>query len=238
MPAEEPYFWSAQTLDWYLRAASFGTYHARTAAALAPFLADGGTICDLGCGPGRLSLALLNHVPQITALDRDPLALKALRQDGGQMPGLTITEADAMALPQDRIWDHLILSFFGKLTVGDHLAYFLSHCRRQLICIVNAAPKSSFSSTGASVRQKDYAPQVAAHLDQHGLRYRMESHTLDFGQPLRDMAEARAFVRRYSPPGCPVPEDGALAKRLVALPGGGLYLPHHKKIVIFIISKE
>lgn len=230
-------FWSPQTLEWYLRASAYEDYHAKTAALLAPYVADG-TVCSLGCGPGRLTLALLRHIPRITALDCDPMALDALRRDGAAFPGLEILEADAMTLPKERCWDHLILSFFGKITAEGQLSYFLAHCRRQLISIVNAAPKSSFSSTGSTARMKDYAPQVTELLTRQGLPFSYLPLTLDFGQPLRDLEDARAFIRQYSPPDCPPPDDCALLDRLSPLPEGGFYLPHRKEIGIFIIRKE
>lgn len=231
-------FWSAQTLEWYLRAAAYEDYHAQTAAVLAPYLADGGTVCSLGCGPGRLTLELLRYLPRITALDCDPLALDALRRDGAGCSGLEILETDAMTLPENQVWDHLILSFFGKITAEGQLHYFLSHCRRRLISIVSAVPKSNFSSTGFSARQKDYAPQVAELLARQGLRFSFIPLTLDFGQPLQDLEDARAFIQQYSPLGRPPLEDDALLARLSPLPEGGFYLPHHKEIAIFIIEKE
>lgn len=237
MEHESAPFWTAQSLQWYLRAAAYEDYHDKTAQCLAPFVAEG-TVCDLGCGPGRLSLSLLRHIPEITALDRDHAALEYLARDGAELPGLTVVEADAMNLPSDMVWDHLILSFFGRITVDDHLDYFLSHCRRQLISIVSAAPISSFSSTGVSARQKEFAPQVAEFLTQRRLSYRFIPMTLSFGQPLENMEEARAFVHHYSPADDREPEEAALRQRLEVLPDGRLYLPHRKEIGIFIINKE
>lgn len=237
MERETAPFWTPQTLRWYLRASAYGTYHDETARCLAPFLQEG-SVCDLGCGPGRLSLSLLRYLPRITALDRDRAALECLERDGAAFPGLTVVEADAMRLEPDMVWDHLILSFFGRITVGEHLDYFLSHCRRQLITIVSAAPLSSFSSTGMSARQKEYAPQVAEFLTRRGCSYQFLPMRLEFGQPLDTMEEAQAFVRRYSPPGQPQLQPADLAARLAALPDGRWYLPHQKELGIFIIKKE
>lgn len=237
MEHETTSFWTAQTLQWYLRASAYEQYHDQTARCLAPFLSEG-TVCDLGCGPGRLSLSLLHYIPEIVALDRDHAALECLAQDGAELPGLTIVEADAMQLSDDMVWDHLILSFFGRITVDDHLDYFLSHCRRQLICIVSAAPISSFSSTGYSAKRKEYAPQVAEFLAKKRCAYQFIPMSLHFGQPLHDMEEAKAFVSHYSPPDGLQPDEETLRKRLEVLLDGSLYLPHQKDIGIFIIKKE
>ena len=236
MEQQQKHFWSQETLDWYSRATAHGDYHARLAAFLAPWL-SGGSVCDLGCGTGALSLALLQHIPAVTAIDQDPGALALLREQAKSVPGLQVLEADAMALPTASVWDHLLLSFFGRITVEDHLDYFLSHCRRQLICIVNGGPKSSFSSTGSSAKHKEYVPQVARFLDSRGLSYHLECHTLEFGQPLHDLEDARAFVRRYSPPGCRELQDEALMERLLPCPEGGYYLPSQMNLGIFVIEK-
>ena len=229
-------FWEDQTLTWYRRAAAHSSYHRDMAALISPHIPAGASVCDLGCGPGCLSLALLEHIPAVTALDRDPGALGLLRELGAGRNGLTILDADAMAMPPDWHWDCMILSFFGRITIGDHLAYFMSHCDR-LISIVNAGPKSSFSATGASARKKEYTPQVAAFLRDNGWHFTVSEHTLEFGQPLTDLADARAFVKRYSPPDVPT-TDADLIARLRPLPDGGFYLPNTKRFGLFIIDKE
>ena len=229
-------FWGAQTLAWYRRAADYGSYHRDLAALIAPHIPAGASVCDLGCGPGYLSLALLDHLPAVTALDRDQGALALLRTLGMGRQGLTIIDADAMALTPDQHWDCMVLSFFGRITVGDHLDYFMSHCDR-LISVVNGGSRSSFSATGSSARKKEYTPQVAAFLKEQGWHFTLEEHQLEFGQPLHDLEDARAFVRRYSPPGVST-DDSDLTARLQPLPEGGFYLPNTKRFGLFIIEKE
>ena len=232
------FFWSPQTLAWYKSAAAYGDYHAKLAGLLAPALDGCETVCDLGCGPGLLSLALLQHIPAITAFDRDPDALAILGQLGADRPGLHIRQGDAMHLAPQDSWDGLILSFFGQISVEDHLHYFMAHCNKRLICIVNTAVKSSFSSTGVSALKKEYADQVGAFLTGRGIPFVRMDAALEFGQPLEDLADARRFISRYSPPGCAVQDDAALESSLEKLPDGRWYLPHHKKIGIFVINKE
>ena len=232
------FFWSAQTLAWYQSAAACGHYHADLAKLVAPALADCDTVCDLGCGTGLLSLALLDHLPRITALDKDTGALAMLKDKAGERPGLCIRQADAMHLAPEEKWDGVVLSFFGRISVDDHLHYFMEHCNKKLICIVNTAVKSSFSSTGVSVMKKEYSEQVANFLSGRGIPYTRQDAALEFGQPLEDLADARDFINRYSPPGCDVTDEAGLAKLLQRLPDGRWYLPHHKKIGIFVINKE
>ena len=59
--------WNADKVRFMEDAAAWGDFHARLAAALAPYL--GGRICDAGCGTGHLSLALSPYVKQVTAVD-------------------------------------------------------------------------------------------------------------------------------------------------------------------------
>ena len=98
-------FWGEQTLTWYRRAAEHSSYHRDLAALIAPHIPSGATVCDLGCGPGCLSLARLDHIPAITALDRDQGALSLLRELGKGKKGLTILDADAMHLTPEQHWD-------------------------------------------------------------------------------------------------------------------------------------
>lgn len=227
-------FWREETLAWYLRAAEHGKYHESLAERILPWLR--GTVCDLGCGPGCLSLALLEHLPQVTAVDVDRAALTVLRRRAG--PGLQILEADAMALPADMCWDTLVLSFFGRITAEGHLDYFLAHCQKRIVSIVEGGTRSSFSATGTSAREKDRVPQVEAYLKERGVPFHLEEHALEFGQPLLDLEDARAFVRSWSPKGCPSLSREELCGRLEPLEGGGYYLPYKKRIGIFVIDKE
>ena len=232
------FFWSEETLRWYQSAAAYGNYHAELAKLVAPAFRDCKTVCDLGCGTGLLSLALLRRLPRITALDRDTDALSALSAQAGEQPGLSIRQADAMALsPEDR-WDGLLLSFFGRISVDGHFRYFMEHCNRTLVCIVNTSVKSSFSATGVSSMKKEYSDQVERFLTERGIPYTRQDAALEFGQPLNDLEDARRFIRHYSPPGCAVTDDEGLVRQLERLPDGRWYLPHRKKIGIFVINKE
>ena len=232
------FFWSRQTLDWYQSAAEYSHYHEALADLLAPELTGCGSVCDLGCGHGLLSLALLDHIPEITALDRDTGALAMLKERAAGRPGLHIRQADAMHLAPEDCWDALVLSFFGQITAGDRLHYFMSHCNRKLVCVVNAAVRSSFSSTGVSAMKKEYSDQVADFLTGRGISFTRQDAALEFGQPLKDLEDARNFIARYSPPGRAVTDEASLKASLEKLPDGRWYLPHRKKISIFVISKE
>ena len=234
MGPKDRVFWCRETLDWYLRAAQYGDYHKRLAQLIAPWLR--GSVCDMGCGLGCLALELLRFVPQVTALDMDGEALASLRQRAE--PGLVILEGNAMSLPRDMVWDTLVLSYFGWITEPGHLDYFFTHCGQRIVSIVSGRPGSSFSATGSSARKKEHVPQVEAYLKGRGIRYHLEEHALEFGQPLRDMEEARDFVRSYSPKGCQEPTDEELAARLRPMENGGLYLPYKKHIGIFVIERE
>lgn len=232
------FFWSGQTLKWYRSAAEYSCYHAELAKLVAPAFADCETVCDLGCGTGLLSLALLSYLPRITALDRDTGALSALKEQAGDYPGLCIRQADAMNLvPKDR-WDGILLSFFGRISVDDHFRYFMEHCNRTLVCIVNTSVKSSFSSTGVSSMKKEYSDQVERFLMEREIPYTRQDAVLEFGQPLNTLEEARDFINHYSPPGCEVTDEAGLIHILERLPDGRWYLPHRKKIGIFVINKE
>lgn len=232
------HFWDHQTLEWYIRAAEQNEYHARMAALVAPLIPAGETVCDLGCGAGYLSQALLKYIPQVTALDRDDAALEVLRRRSVGQRGLEILEADASALPGDWVWDNLVLCFFGRITKEENLKRYLSHARKRLIYIVNSDTRSSFSASGRSHCDKEYVSRVSAFLEQNQIPYQLEECALEFGQPLASLAEAEAFVRRYSPRGYEWQVEEKLEQRLQLRPDGSWYMPHQKRFGIFTIEKK
>ena len=69
--------WNADKVRFMEDAAAWGDFHARLAAALAPYLE--GRICDAGCGTGHLSLALSPYVKQVTAVDVSASAIGMAR---------------------------------------------------------------------------------------------------------------------------------------------------------------
>ena len=87
--------WNEEKLRFMEDAAAWGDFHARLAAALAPYLPGDGHICDAGCGTGHLSLALSPYVRQVTAVDVSGEALALLAENCRKRHMTNITSAGA-----------------------------------------------------------------------------------------------------------------------------------------------
>ena len=68
--------WTPKQIDWYEKASSYGSFHRQLASFLVPFLQPDDTVCDWGCGLGKLSLELAPYVARLTCVDRDSQCLK------------------------------------------------------------------------------------------------------------------------------------------------------------------
>jgi 16S rRNA (adenine1518-N6/adenine1519-N6)-dimethyltransferase len=74
----------------------------RIARAAAPL--DGGTVIEIGPGPGGLTRALLRAGARVTAIEMDRRCLPALEELGEAFPGqLTVIEGDALKLDHNAV---------------------------------------------------------------------------------------------------------------------------------------
>ena len=109
--------WNEEKLRFMEDAAAWGDFHARLAAALAPYLPGDGHICDAGCGTGHLSLALSPYVRQVTAVDVSGEALGLLAENCRKrhMTNIVIHRGDIAQLLPEEPYDAMVFCFFGHI---------------------------------------------------------------------------------------------------------------------------
>ena len=74
--------WSPEIIRYLYTAADHSRYYQDLARQLGAFLRPEDRVCDAGCGLGLLSRALLPYCAHVTAVDRSPAAVAALRARG------------------------------------------------------------------------------------------------------------------------------------------------------------
>lgn len=234
---QTPRRWSADALRWYLDASAYTGFHQKLAALLLPRLDAAHTLCDLGCGPGRLDLALAPHLGAVTAVDSDPLVAEALRRDAESAGcrNLRVVCGQAETLPGR--YDVALMSFFGR--AGEDFARYLPLAGKLLVRIVNSENRGRLYPDAYRSVKKDTAPLVRQELAALGLRYEVVESELEFGQPLKSAEEARRFVaHRMGVAANPRTAEAFLAQNL--RPTGEekfpFYLPNPKAIAIFFIQ--
>jgi len=230
------FIWTEQRIAWYLDASRYGDFHQRLAETIRPYLLATDRLCDLGCGLGRLDLALAPAVAHITCVDRDEAVLAGLRQEasGAGIGNLTIRPGDARDVRG--MFDVALMVFFGY--PPSLMLDCLKLASRWLIRVANARPGGPALQPGGHSGKRETAEDIAAVLDKAGYAYQLIRRTFEFGQPLASQAEAAAFLRYNSPAITEQALAAFLAENLVATGRADFpfYLPGRKELGIFIID--
>jgi len=100
---------------------------AKTATAIAGHLVQeqvikkGGTVLDIGCGPGTLTLALAEQDMQVTALDNSQGMIQVVKQKLSDRRDLAVHTifGDWRALPETPVHDAAIAAFFPEACSPD-----------------------------------------------------------------------------------------------------------------------
>ena len=228
--------WDEQTIQWFLDATAYTEFHKTLAQNIKPYLEPGSTLCDAGCGLGRLDLELAAYVKELIAIDVNTNAISVLRCDAKKLglDNLRAEVCDADALT--KTFDTVLLSFFGQ----SNMAHFLHLCRHRLIRIVNADTKSGLYPERYRCNVKDTVPIVCAELDRLGMRYKLELYSCEFGQPLRSWEDAEQYVLKNAPKATSREVHDFLNKNITRAESKEFpfYLPNQKNLGIFIIDKE
>lgn len=151
-------------VDWH--DVECGGYEADLGLWLELARAQAGSILDVGAGTGRVALHLARHGHHVTALDRDPELLAALRERA-LLEGLTVpvVEADAAALPAAELPFALILVPMQSIQLlpgQTARASFLAGARRclapgGLVALAIAEELESFDDDPAMLPPPDVA---------------------------------------------------------------------------------
>ena len=228
------FLWSRHSIRWFLEASAYSDFHRNLAERIKPYLRPDDTLCDAGCGLGRLDLELAPYVSSLTAIDTDSNVISELQKDAAQL-GLKNLQAlcgDAAALTG--CFDLVLMSFFGKTGMS---AYY-PLCRRKLIRIVNAVNQSKLYPNQQRHTQKDTISSVKQELTAKGSGFDLVVDKFEFGQPLRSWQEGELFISHHAPKASPQEISNFLHDNAVSTGRDDFpyYLPNHKEIGIFIID--
>lgn len=230
------FVWTKQRIDWYLDASRYGHFHQRLADAIRPYLLPGDRLCDLGCGLGRLDLALAPAVNHITCVDTDEAVLANLRQEAAEagIGNLSTVCGDVRDIRE--VFDVALMAFFGH--PPGLMLDCLKPASRSLIRVANANPNGASLQPSGHSKRRETVPDIAALLDGAGHAYQLLPGVFEFGQPLRSEADAAAFIRCNSPSIQEGELRAYLAENLTntGRPDFPFYLPGKKELGIFIIN--
>ena len=228
------YSWDEQNIRWFLDASAYTGFHKALARKIAAYMEPGDMLCDAGCGLGRIDLELAPYVSELTAIDICENATGVLRGDAEAAGASNLHVICGDALSLSNTFDVVLLSFFGQSNITD----FMRLCRRRLIRVVGAENKSSLYPERYRNHVKDTAPVVYESLTAQGVAFKLERHTLEFGQPLRSQKDAEQYILSNAPQAS-VKEVNEFLDEHITHTGRDdfpLYLPNKKGLGVFILE--
>lgn len=216
-------------------AGNYTGFHKALAQKIKAYLEPDDTLCDIGCGLGRLDFEIAPYVKGILAIDVSEYAIAKLQEDVERAGVGNIRAACGDADELEGDFDVILLSLFGRMDTYK----LLKHCRRRLIRIVGAGSKSGLYPEAHRRETKNAVPDIRSELSALGIDYRLEFCSFEFGQPLRTLKDAESFVLSNAP------EAGAEEIREfldINMERTGrddipFYLPYRKELGVFIIDK-
>lgn len=229
--------WNDASIRWFRNAAGYTGYHRALAELLLEDLPRGGTLCDMGCGTALTDFELAPYFSQITCVDVSRKALAAVEKEAAERGISNITTLLADGRQAEGTWDAVMALFHGG---SDKVDAYLEKTRDTLIFVTHASRVGTFSSEESKVAKRYNVSNILRHLEEREIRFSVREAALEYGQPLTDMADARAFVKAYTSPMSEAETERYLALRLQSTGREDFpyYLPHQRRLGIFVIRKS
>lgn len=232
--------WGNKAAGWFITASEYTGYHKRLADILKRHMLPESTMCDLGCGMGLIDFALADFLQHITCVDISAEALGLLEAEASRRGIANITAMQADAADINGVWDYgLMLFFHGKFS--DNPSHYMRLLKRKLFYIVHADPIDPNNDAKSERTKCSSVSAIREELEQAGIAYQLEHHALEYGQPFASIEEAVDFAQTYTL--CPDGEEEAFLKARLQQAdskqaGYQYYLPHTKRLGMFIIGRE
>ena len=229
------FLWNEETIQRFIDASEYTGFHIRLADEIRPHLDESDSFCDIGCGLGRIDLALSPWLSHITAADIDSRVINRLKADAAAR-GITNISGKCLDISEfDEVFDVVFMSFFGK---SHSIQQYYKLCRKKMIRVVNAENKGNLYPSHHRRVKKDTIPIVKNELYRSGLSYKLKTFSAEFGQPLKSMDDAKSFVVQNAPDVSADELCDFLTENIQSTGDNDFpyYLPNKKEMGIFIID--
>lgn len=232
--------WEKDMISFMRDASEYADYNQRLAEKMLPWLTADTHICDAGSGLGYLSLALAPYVKRVTAVEKNQDAAAVLSENCRKLCLTNVVSrcgAIADMLPE-RPYDAMVFCFFGRRL--EILKLAKAQCAGDVFVFTRNYDNHRFSAGNHRSGYEGYR-HVSDILAEMGIPVRKETFALEFGQPFRDLEEARRFFLLYSKD----PDREVLTEEFIRsqLTQTGredfpLYMPHKKHMGLLHFSAK
>ena len=189
--------WHEDMIRFMTDASEYGNYFQQLAEVMLPWLRKDMHICDAGSGLGYLSLALAPNVRQVTAVEKHPDAAAVLTNScqRHQIPNV-LSRCGSIddILPEEK-YDAMVFCFFGGIRHTLELAK--QQCRGDIFVFTRNYRNHRFSAGNLPTGWDGY-PEFKNLLEELAIPFQQQTLAPEFGQPFRDLQDARRFFELYS----------------------------------------
>lgn len=230
--------WNENRIRMFYNASIYTGFHENLSEIIIPKIESYKTLCDIGCGLGLIDVFLSKKLEKVTCMDINESALEFIKTKikDEAINNINTKLQDCQALNNDLHYDVIFISFFGS----NNIEHFLPHCKK-LIVVIGGSGGSNYILPSEHHRiNKNSYDDFEAELIKRQIPYKIDVHTLEFGQPFCSLEEARSFVLNYSP-NTPLSKiDSFLNNKIIKTDSKQFpyYLSYPKKIGIFEIDGE
>ncbi len=223
------FVWNEEMVRFLRDASEYGDYYRRLAAWIVPHLKGADHLCDAGCGLGYLTLELSNYVNHITAVDSCEIALQTLREKARNKQNIHILSGNIKDFTPTEKYEAMVFSFFGKMEEIHPIAK--QQCRGTVFLFKKNYVNHRFTPGEYRAGDDSYANAVN-WLEKKRIPFIGQTLSLEMGQPLRSLEEARRFFALYSRGDREEITDAFLQTRLLETGRQDfpLYLPQKREV--------
>ncbi len=182
--------WNSKTIKWYQDANRYSGFFKEIADIITPGLAGCTTFCDMGCGLGLVDLELSKKIERITCVDINKEAIRELEKNIKQQKIKNIQTRLISCDDIDDNWDVIYLSFFSS----SQLEKFLPSCQK-LFAIVDKKNETKPYLEKYRTYHRNTYDKVEQQLNEKKIPYSVTEVSLEFGQPLVSVEDARNYIR-------------------------------------------
>lgn len=228
------HYWWEDMVRFMRDASEYGTYNQELARRVGPGLNKNMRICDAGCGLGYLSLSLAPYAGHVTSVEQNPDAVAVLTDNCRKLGITNITPrcGTVQSVIPDEPYDAMVFCFFGG--IDEILETVRRQCRGKVFIITRNYTTHRFSVGKHSTGSYGYLT-ASKKLTELKIPYTEELFSLEFGQPLRSLEDARRFYEIYSKDtDKAVITDEFLRSKVVDNDDATfpLYLPHRRSLAL------
>ena len=193
--------WTKEKIEKYKQASEYTAFHKKLSVLAEPYIDNGWSMADIGCGPGLLAIHLASMVRRLDAIDNDDVAIADLI---ARLDDVSITDRATAEKVKPRLmsvedlkgehWDAIVLSFFG--IDESLLENALPLAGKRALIYMHGRPDTEGLLASEDDGKKFSAADLENYLDQKGLAYKKSVIEMQFGQPFRDIGDIHKFLMK------------------------------------------